>query len=206
MSFFSSERYDDQLKKELLPNVLKQMALISNLLNKHEREKLILPIVLDNLKDEEDEDRRITGVMLVDELAETLGEQICTDHLMYELVSLQDDPMFKVRRELVLRLCRVSKVLGQTIFSGVIVPVYRKLSQDQIWSVRKACVEILPQISSISSEQTRSSQLVQLFEKFSKDSNKWVKMATFQHFGPFMFSFEKMEPNETLMEYFLGMG
>lgn len=31
-------------------------------------------------------------------------------------------------------------------------------------------------------------------------------MATFQYFGPFMFSFEKLEPNEALMDYFLSMG
>lgn len=31
-------------------------------------------------------------------------------------------------------------------------------------------------------------------------------MATFQFFGPFMFHFESMEPNQTLIEYFLSMG
>ena len=31
-------------------------------------------------------------------------------------------------------------------------------------------------------------------------------MATFQYFGPFMFSFQEMEPNQMLMDYFLSMG
>ena len=47
---------------------------------------------------------------------------------MYELVSLQDDPIFKIRREVVLRLIRISKMLGDHIFTGVIIPVFRKLS------------------------------------------------------------------------------
>jgi len=47
---------------------------------------------------------------------------------MYEVVSLQDDPIFKVRREVVLRLFNISKVLGEHIFTGVIIPVFRKLS------------------------------------------------------------------------------
>ena len=47
---------------------------------------------------------------------------------MYEFVSLQDDPAFKIRRELVTRLVRMSKVLGEQIFIGVLIPVFRKLS------------------------------------------------------------------------------
>jgi hypothetical protein len=205
-TFFAADRHDDELKQSLLPQVLEQMVLITKLLSPQQREKQIVPIILGSLSDKDDEQRRITGVTLLDELAETLGEKICQEMLLYDLISLQDDPVFKVRRELVSRLHMFSKQLGEQVFTGVIVPVYRKLSQDQIWSVRKACVELLPQIASLSSEQTKNSQLVQLFDKFSKDSNKWVKVATFQYFGPFMFNFEKMAPNETLMEYFLSMG
>jgi hypothetical protein len=50
--------------------------------------------------------------MLVDEMADTLGEEICRDQLLYEMVSLADDPIFKVRRELVLRLVRMSRIMG----------------------------------------------------------------------------------------------
>ena len=92
---------------------------------------------------------------MVDEMAETLGEEICRDKLLYEMVSLADDPVFKIRRELVLRLVRMAKIMGQQIFVGVIIPVYRKLSTDAIWSVRKACVEILPEISAIASKETK---------------------------------------------------
>ena len=78
----------------------------------HQHEK-VLPIIMDCIKDDEDEERRFTGVVLIDELADTLGHEICRDHLMYELVSLQDDPIFKVRREVVMRLVRISRVLGE---------------------------------------------------------------------------------------------
>lgn len=93
--------------------------------------------------------------MLVDEMAETLGEEVCRDKLLYEMVSLADDPVFKVRRELVLRLVRMARIMGQQIFVGVMVPVYRKLSTDAIWSVRKACVEILPEMSAIATKETK---------------------------------------------------
>jgi hypothetical protein len=162
-----------------LTPAVEQLVQIAALMNEKQREKLIVPIILDCIKDAEDEERRIIGVTLVDELAEVLGPKVCQEMLLYDLINLQEDPMFKVRRELVIRLYRFSKAIGEQIFSGVVIPLFRRLSQDQIWSVRKACVEILPQIASLSSEQTKNSQLVQLFDKFSKDSNKWVKMATF---------------------------
>lgn len=151
---------DEQLKQELLPKILEQLVQITGYLTPADRLSLILPIILDSIKDEEDEERRLTSIVLIDELAETLGEEVCRDHLMYDFVSLQDDPSFKIRRELVTRLIRVSQVLGEQIFLGVIIPVFRKLSQDSIWSVRKACVEVLPEISKISSEEIKQSQII----------------------------------------------
>ena len=47
---------------------------------------------------------------------------------MLDFISLQDDPVFKIRKEMVSRLIRFSKVLGEIIFVGVIIPVFRKLS------------------------------------------------------------------------------
>jgi len=67
-------------------------------------------------------------VILIDELCEILGTNICRDILMLDFISLQDDPVFKIRKEMVSRLIRFSKVLGEIIFVGVIIPVFRKLS------------------------------------------------------------------------------
>ena len=113
---------------------------------------MILPIIMESIKDEDDDERRYIGVVLVDELSEALGVDLLRDHIMYEFISMQDDPVFKIRREIAMRLLKLSKVLGDKIFVGVIIPVFKKLSQDSIWSVRKACVEVLPKINSISNK------------------------------------------------------
>ena len=135
-----------------MPKVVEQMIQITQLLTQTEKETKIIPILMDSIQDSDDEERRFTSVVLIDELCEQLGQQLCQNYLMYELISLQDDPVFKIRREVVLRIIRVSKVLGEHIFTGVMIPVFRKLSQDAIWSVRKACVEVLPEIAEISSK------------------------------------------------------
>lgn len=148
--YFDSDRYDDKLKEEVLDRVLEQVVQIAQVLSKEDRSSLLVPVVLESLRDDSDEERRFIGIRLMDELVETLGEELCRDFLMYELVTLQDDPAFKIRREIVVRLGRISRVLGEQIFIGVIMPMFRKLSQDSIWSVRKACIEALPQMTGMS--------------------------------------------------------
>lgn len=68
---------------------------------------------------------------------------------MYEIVSLQDDPIYRVRKETVLKMINISKVLGKDMFLHILFPVFKKLSNDQIWGVRRAAVEILPAISEL---------------------------------------------------------
>ena len=63
---------------------------------------------------------------------------------MYEIISLQDDSVYRVRKETVLKMINISKVLGQEMFIKFLFPVYKKLAADQIWGVRRAAVEILP--------------------------------------------------------------
>jgi len=130
---------------------------------------------VESIQDQEDQERRLTAVILCDELCEIIGGDICRDYFLYELISFQDDTEFKIRREVVTRLVRLSRLLEEKMFAGVIIPFYRKLSSDPMWSVRKACVEILPHIANIASNDVKNVQLVPLFEKFSKDNSKWVK-------------------------------
>ena len=49
------------------------MASITECLTQKDKESFILPIIIDCLKDEEDDERRFAGVILIDELAQALG-------------------------------------------------------------------------------------------------------------------------------------
>jgi hypothetical protein len=59
-----------------------------------------------------------------------MGREICQSFLMYEIVSLQDDPIYRVRKETVMRMINISKVLGKEIFLGILFPVFKKLAND----------------------------------------------------------------------------
>jgi hypothetical protein len=46
-------------------------------LTTEDRTDKVLPIILDNIKDDSDEERRILGLEMIDRLAEMLGQEVC---------------------------------------------------------------------------------------------------------------------------------
>ena len=128
--FFLSELVDDTTRSELLSVVIEQLAMITKVLINEDRIEKVLPIVLELLKDDTDEEKRIIGLELLDVLAADFGSEICQNYLIYEIVSLQDDPVYKVRKETVRRITNISKVVSPEVFIGVLLPVFKKLCTD----------------------------------------------------------------------------
>jgi len=128
--FFMSERVEDTTRSDILDQVIGQLSQINKILTHEDRVDKVLPIVLDCLKDDSDEEKRIIGLNLLDKLAKDLGPDICANYLMYEIVSLQDDPVYRVRRETVKRIVNISTVVSEEMFMGVLLPVFKRLSSD----------------------------------------------------------------------------
>ena len=133
--FFLSGSVDDDTRIELQSLAVEQMAMITKVFMYEDRADKILPILLELLKD--DEEKRIAGLELLDVLASDFGAEICQNYLIYEIVSLQDDPRYKVRKETVRRIVNISKVVQAEVFQGVLLPVFKKLCTDHIWGVRR---------------------------------------------------------------------
>lgn len=49
----------------------------TTILTTEDRTDKVLPIILDNIRDDSDEERRILGLEMVDRLAELLGQEVC---------------------------------------------------------------------------------------------------------------------------------
>jgi hypothetical protein len=141
--FFQSGRLELSFFEEMRPLVFSQLRRVAKLMTTEDRDGKVVNLIIDCIVDEEDEERRLTGILMLDELLEVVGADSCTNYILYELVAMQDDASHKIRRELVLKLPHLAAVLGNQIFVGVLLPVFRKLSQDAMWSVRKACVDVL---------------------------------------------------------------
>ena len=165
--FFLSGLVDDDTRIELQSLAVEQMAMITKVFMYEDRADKILPILLELLKD--DEDKRIAGLELLDVLAADFGAEICQNYLIYEIVSLQDDPRYKVRKETVRRIVNISKVVQPEIFQGVLLPVFKKLCTDHIWGVRRQAVEILPEICMLAPDEIKNGPLLEIFKKFTQD-------------------------------------
>ena len=107
--FFLNGLVEDDVRIQLQPIAVEQMAMINRVFMHEDRADKILPIVLELLKD--DEEKRIAGLELLDALATDFGFEICQNYLIYEIASLQDDPRYKVRKETVKRIVNISKVV-----------------------------------------------------------------------------------------------
>ena len=75
--FFLSDLVDDTTRSELLGIVIEQLAMITKVLINEDRIEKILPMVLELLKDDTDEEKRIIGLELLDVLAADFGSEIC---------------------------------------------------------------------------------------------------------------------------------
>eukprot|EP00355_Strombidium_rassoulzadegani_P000111 CAMPEP_0168609238 /NCGR_PEP_ID=MMETSP0449_2-20121227/1090_1 /TAXON_ID=1082188 /ORGANISM="Strombidium rassoulzadegani, Strain ras09" /LENGTH=332 /DNA_ID=CAMNT_0008649349 /DNA_START=109 /DNA_END=1103 /DNA_ORIENTATION=- len=86
VSFFDSQRYDFTLKSELQDRAIEQVVQMAKVMKHEDRQARVVNLILDCISDMQDDDRRLTGVILLDNLAGVLGEDLCRDYLLYEFV------------------------------------------------------------------------------------------------------------------------
>ena len=75
--FFSSEQIDESLKQEIKTIVIDLLVKAATILINEDRTDKVLPIILESIRDDSDEERRILGLEMVDKLAELLGKDVC---------------------------------------------------------------------------------------------------------------------------------
>jgi hypothetical protein len=177
--FFVHDCVNETLRQELQPHLLRCLVKASHILTCEDRTDRVLPIILDSIRDDADEERRILGLKIVDLLAESLGKETSTNCLIYEIFSLQDDSVYRVSKETVQRMFNISKSVGKDIFLRILFPVYKKLFNDQVWGVRRSKIEMLPQIAPLCLQKIKNGILIEIFKKFSQDQSKWVKTTAF---------------------------
>lgn len=68
--FFQSDRLDESVKQDMQPEVIELLVRVSSLMTREDRTEKVLPIILESIKDDSDEEKRILGLELVEKLAE----------------------------------------------------------------------------------------------------------------------------------------
>ncbi|KAJ0401247.1 hypothetical protein P43SY_010971 [Pythium insidiosum] len=165
----------------------------------------VLTIVLPLAHDDDNEQMRISAVTLYHGLAEHLGPELCQQFCVPELISLSEDPVFRVRKSTAQSFASVCRIAGHEVSRERLLPSFHRLAQDDIWAVRKACAECLVSISEALARADRGELLIPLFENFLEDSSRWVRMAAYQSLGPFLASLERKDISDDLLQHYIGM-
>ncbi|KAG7401562.1 Serine/threonine-protein phosphatase 4 regulatory subunit 1 [Phytophthora boehmeriae] len=165
----------------------------------------VLTIVLPLAHDDDNEQFRISAVALYNGLAEHFGPELCQQFCVPELISLSEDPVFRVRKSTALSFSNVCKTAGQELSRERLVPAFQRLAKDDIWGVRKTCAECMVSIALALAPSDRGPLLIPLFESFINDSSRWVRMAAYQSLGPFLAALEKDQITVELVDHFISM-
>lgn len=65
------------MKQDLQQDVLELLVKITKIMTNEDRAEKVLPIILESIRDDADEEKRILGLEMVDRLSEFLGKDVC---------------------------------------------------------------------------------------------------------------------------------
>lgn len=181
------------------------LVAVAELLRVEDQGQHILTIVLQLSHDDEQDELRMAAVVLLNQLAEHLGPDLCHQFVTPEIISLSEDPVFRVRKATAMNIDNVCRTAGPQDTMERLLPAYLRLTKDDIWGVRKACAESLCAVSNAVAEEVRVEQLVQVLERFVTDVSKWVRSAAFQQLGPFLATLPQEHITPSLLRYYTSM-
>jgi serine/threonine-protein phosphatase 4 regulatory subunit 1 len=148
---------------------------------------------------------RMTASELLNLLAEHLGYDLCRQFVIPEVVSLAEDPVFRVRKSTALNFQNVCRVGGEYELFERLMPAFVRLSKDDIYRVRRACAESLCEISKHVSDDIRTGVLVEIFLRLAQDPSKLVKQSVLQQSGMFISTLPPRVINKVILDHYCSM-
>lgn len=155
--------------------------------------------------EDDKEEMRMVATELLNELAECFGQDLCRQFVVPEMVSLAEDPVFRVRKSAALNFHYVCKVGGDHELFERLMPAFVRLSKDDMYRVRKACAESLYEISKYVNEDIRIGVLVEIFLRLTQDPSKVVRQAVLQQSGMFITTLPSRIISDLLLSHYCSM-
>eukprot|EP00981_Chlorochromonas_danica_P015712 scaffold14367_cov250-Ochromonas_danica.AAC.8 len=165
----------------------------------------VLTVILRLAHEDDKEDMRMTAAQLLNLLAEPMGYDLCRQFVIPEVVSLAEDPVFRVRKSTALNFHSICKVGGEHELLERLMPAFVRLSKDDMYRVRRACAESLSEISKNVSEDIRLGVLVEIFLRLAHDPSRLVKQSILQQSGMFIATLPSRAVNETILGQYISM-
>jgi serine/threonine-protein phosphatase 4 regulatory subunit 1 len=147
----------------------------------------------------------MTASELLNLLAERLGSDLCKQFVIPEIVSLAEDPVFRVRKAAALSFHRICKVGGEHELFERLMPAFVRLSKDDMYRVRKAVAQSLSEVSKSVSDDIRIGVLIEIFLRLALDPSRQVKQCVLQQAGMFIATLPHRATSESVLKYFYSM-
>jgi serine/threonine-protein phosphatase 4 regulatory subunit 1 len=148
---------------------------------------------------------RMIASELLNSLAESLGQDLCRQFVIPEVVSLAEDPVFRVRKSAALNFHNICKIGGEHELFERLMPAFVRLSKDDMYRVRRACAENLAEISKYVSDDIRVGVLLEIFLRLTQDPSRLVRQSVFQQSGMFISSLPPRAINDVVLGHFVSM-
>eukprot|EP00953_Heterococcus_sp_UTEX-ZZ885_P034660 17929-Heterococcus_DN1.PRE.1 len=146
--------------------------------------------------------QRMTAAAVLNDLAQVLGPDLCQQFVTPDMVSLSEDPVFRVRKATALNLHHICRVAGEQDSRDRLLPAYIRLTKDDMYRVRKACTESLVEVSKAVGPKLSHEVLTEVFMRLAGDSQKVVRNGALQHLGPFISTLPGDKISQELVAYF----
>ncbi len=142
---------------------------------------------------------------LLNMLAEPLGNDLCKQFVIAEVVSLAEDPVFRVRKSTALNFQNICKVGGEYELFERLMPAFVRLSKDDMYRVRRAVAESLYQIAQYVSDDIRVGVLLEIFLRLAQDPSKLVRQSVLQQSGMFIAYLPPRVVNDVVLDHYCSM-
>ena len=176
---------------------------VAELIREADMMEHVLSIMLRMAHDQDSDEVRITAATLLNNLARTIGRELCHQFVIPELISLSEDPVFRVRKAVSFNMENVLQVAGVEMVESRLLPAFVRLSKDSIWGVRKACADALPGISKQIPVALRARYLIDVEEALANDTSKWVRAAVLQRLGRFLATLEPEMITDKMLDRYM---
>jgi len=166
---------------QVLDAAAEALIALAGMLRPDDVGQTILTAVLCLAHDNETEVNRVVATQLLGALAPVVSGELCCQFILPEIISLADDPVFRVRKAAALKIGGLCTVVGAELSMTRLLPVYETLCRDDIWGVRKACVESLAGVTNAVPAAARTERLVPLLNELYSDVSRWVRTTAWSH-------------------------
>jgi serine/threonine-protein phosphatase 4 regulatory subunit 1 len=147
----------------------------------------------------------MTSAELLNSLADCFGTDLCKQFVIPEMVSMAEDPVFRVRKSVALNLNNVCKIGGEHEQFERLMPAFVRLSKDDMYRVRRACADSLCEISKCVGNEIRQGVLVEIFLRLIQDPSRIVKQSILQQSGMFLSTLPSQGITEALLAIYCSL-